>query len=200
MIEINLVPEHLRKKRKSQGLTGGDVKLPKETLIGLGGGVVALLLVLHILFQVFITTRFVQHRNYKSELDKIMPEKIKVDKILQELKALQAKAKNMDKITEGSNIVWSEKMQGISDNLTRGAWLNRITLENNALFIHGSSVSKDKAEMINVHKFTSSLKESEDFMKDFSNIELELIKSRKINVTQTADFIIKADLKESVLK
>ena len=200
MIEINLVPEHLRKKRNSQGLTGGDVKLPKETLIGLGGGVVALLLVLHILFQVFITTRFVQHRNYKSELDKIMPEKIKVDKILQELKALQAKAKNMDKITEGSNIVWSEKMQGISDNLTRGAWLNRITLENNALFIHGSSVSKDKAEMINVHKFTSSLKESEDFMKDFSNIELELIKSRKINVTQTADFIIKADLKESVLK
>ena len=48
--------------------------------------------------------------------------------------------------------------------------------------------------MSNVHAFTSNLKNSKEFTQNLSNIELGLIKSRKINTTQVADFTITADV------
>ena len=95
----------------------------------------------------------------------------------------------------GERIFWSQKLNEISDSLPRGVWLNKIILSGETLLIQGSAVSKDTTEMVHVHNFTSNLKNLKNFRSYFNDIELELIKTRKVNVTQIADFTIKGSLK-----
>jgi hypothetical protein len=47
MIEINLVPSELRKKRRKSLLPGG-FNMPLEVVIGAGGGMLAILILVHI--------------------------------------------------------------------------------------------------------------------------------------------------------
>jgi len=196
MIEINLVPEQLRKTRKSKTKFGSGFSLPKEAVVGLIGGGIILLLLVHALLQFFITVQFVQHKQLKGESESLAGEKAGVEVVLKDLKALQTKFKSVEKIAGTESVSWSQKLSEISLNSPRGVWLNRITLDGKVLLIQGSAVSKNKAEMINVHNFTSNLKNSEVFMASFRDLELGLIKSREINVTPIADFTIRADLKQ----
>lgn len=195
MIEINLVPESLRKKRKSKALLGRNVVLPREAVVGLVGGAVVVLLLVHVLLQFLISVKFVQHKDYKSQSEKMAAQKTNVDAVVQELKRLQGKYKSAGKIAGDKNISWARKLNELSDSLPRGVWMSRITLDGDTLLIQGSAVSKNKTEMINVHNFTSNLKADQVFMTSFSNLELGLIKSRTINQTPIADFTIRADIK-----
>jgi len=197
MIEINLVPTSLRKRKKSSGLLGRTLVIPREAVVGLVGGIVALLLLVHIVLQSLITVRFVHHKKLQSDLTRISSQKTNVDRIVSELKGLRERYQSIEAVAGEKNIVWSQKLNEISDNIPRGVWLNRIMLDGNTLLIQGSAVSKNKTEMIHVHNYTSNLKASEAFMSDFAELELGLIKSRKINLTPVADFTIRADLKET---
>ncbi len=196
MIEINLVPQSLRKKKKSSGLLGRTLVIPREAVVGLVGGIVALLLLVHIVLQSLITVRFVHHKKLQNDLSRIASQKTNVDRIVGELKDLRQRYQAIEAVAGEKNISWARKLNEISDNLPRGVWLNRIMLDGNTLLIQGSAVSKNKTEMINVHNFTSNLKASEAFMNDFRELELGLIKSRNVNLTPVADFTIRADLKE----
>jgi len=196
MIEINLVPEPLRKKKKRANLVGGGVALPKEIIIGVIGGVLAILLVTHIVLQFMITVKFVQHKGYNNELNSVAAQKAVVDKVISGLKDLRERVKAVDTLVSPDRTLWSQKLNEISDELSRGVWLSRITLDGDTLLIQGTAVSKNKSEMIDVHNFTANLKKSEAFMKNVDNVELGLIKSRRINETSVADFTIITELKE----
>lgn len=195
MIEINLVPEHLRKKWKPQAKAEEGIPLFKEKIIGLGGGFLVLLLVVHGILQFIISNKFSKYEKYKKEWEEISPARTNVNRTISELKQLREKMKSMEEVTGGQKISWSRKLNEISDSLSRGVWLNRIVFSEETLLMQGSAVSKNKTEMISVHKFTSNLKNHEGFKEYFSNVELELIKSRRINMTSIADFTIRGDLK-----
>ena len=196
MIEINLVPEQQRKKRKIASHAKESVSVPAEKLTGIAVGLVILLGIMHVLLQIFIGFQFTQNKKIAKELEIIAPQKNNVDRVVMELRKLQEKAKAMAGITTTKKIQWAVKLNEISDNVPRGLWLNRLTWEDNNFVIHGSSVSKQKSEIISVHEFTAKLKGSEPFMRDFHNIELGLIKSRQIGETQVVDFTITAEVKE----
>lgn len=197
MIEINLVPQQSGKRWKPRSPEGQGVFLPKETLIGLGGGFLVLLLLGHGFLQWGVADRIAKYKEYERQWEEISSAKANVDQIIGEAKYLRGKVKSLEDVLGGETISWPRKLNEISDHLPRGVWLSRITLSaDNALLIKGSAVSKDRTEMINVHNFTSNLKNFKSFADRFSNIELELIKSRKIAATQIADFTIRADLKE----
>lgn len=200
MIEINFVPENLRKKRRSRTLLGRNLSfaLPKEAVVGIVGGAVIFLLLVHLVLQFVIVGRYVQLKTLKREAGTMTQEKTNVDRVVQELKRLQDKEKSAEKIAGGKDISWSKILNRISDSLSRGVWLNRMTLNDTTLMINGSAVSKNKAEMINVHAFTTALKEDKEFMAFFSDLELGIIKSRMVGQTPVADFTIRADLKGNV--
>lgn len=197
MIEINLVPEHLRKKRRAKTVLGRNLSfaLPQEAVIGLIAGAVILLLFVHITLQFFIVVRFVQLKGLRHKTSGMSTEKANVDGIVQELKRLQDKYKSVEKIAGGKDISWAKILNQISDSIPRGVWLNRMALNETTLMIQGSAVSKSKAEMINVHNFTTNLKADKEFMSSFSDLELGIIKSRMVGQTPIADFTIRADLK-----
>lgn len=200
MLEINLVPPHLRKKRKARAMSDGTQALPREVLIGLGGGFLLLLLFTHILLQFFITTKFVQHRSFQGEMREMKDQKAHVDSVLKELRAAQAKTRSIEGFKGNAGFSWAKKLNAISDAIPRGTWLKRMTLDGKTLLIQGSAVSKNKTGMTQVHKFTSNLKGSREFSVDFKAIELGLIKTRDVSMTPLADFTITADIKENDTK
>ena len=122
-----------------------------------------------------------------------------VDKVIQEMRDLQARHKAIEKITTDDRIIWSQKLNVLSDSVARGVWLNRVRLKDGVFFIEGSAISKQNDEMINVHSFTSSLKDEKLFLDKFVDLELGSIQRRYISKTEVADFLITAELiKEEV--
>ena len=195
MIDINLVPENLRKKRKSQLLTAA-FNIPQEAIIGLVGGLFVLLLLVHVLFQFIIFIKYAQHSRYKNHWERIAPEKTKADLVVNELRGLQAKIKSIENITSGKRVFWAEKLNDISDGIPRGVWLNKISVEDKVVIIEGSAVSKLQDEMISmVGTFAANLKQQRKFMADLANLEVGSIQRRKSQIAEVADFTITAKLK-----
>src|SRR5438046_416932 len=103
MIEINLIPPELRRK-KAQGI-GGKFNLPPEVVVGLGGGLIMLLVLLHILLVFVNFGRLAQYKALKNEWEKTSPEKEKVDKTVKEMRALQAKLKSTQEVLGTHNFL-----------------------------------------------------------------------------------------------
>ncbi len=194
MIDINLVPEALRKKRRGQGLSD-TLNLPMENVIGTIGGLLVLLLAIHICLQGFIFVQFFRHAGLKNIQERLVSDKGNTDRIVTELRTLQAKLKSVENLTTAKRINWSQKLNIISDSLPREIWLSKISLEDKSLLIEGSAVSKNADEMISVGDFFSRLKEQKMFMNDFFSLERGVTQRRKIQATELADFSITAKQK-----
>lgn len=194
MIEINLLPPQLRKKRKASNLVSRSINLPRETIIALAGGFLFLLLFVHAVMQFIVAIKFVQIKRYEKHLERIAPDKTTADRVIQDLRVLQSKVKSIEGIAGQRKVIWAQKLNAISNAAPRGVWLTRLTFQDGVLILQGSAVSKSKNEMSNVHAFTSNFKGDKNFTNNLSNIELGLIKTRKVNATQIADFTITADV------
>jgi len=192
MIEINFIPALHRKRRRNQIL--GVVKIPLEIIIGSTLGVFLLLIMAHVGLLMINLWNFNHHQNLKREWDVILPAKENVDKVIKEMRVLQAKEKSIDKITTGSRILWAMKLNILSDSIVRGVWLTRLRLNEGTLYVEGSAISKQNDQIFGVHTFTANLKNDNSFVEHFSGVELDSIQRRYIGKTEVADFLIKADL------
>jgi|SRR3989338_4349703 len=194
MIEINLVPPQLRKKKKSR-LWPQGVTIPPEVVVGAGGGLIVLLILVHIFLLFVNIQKMAQHKGLQRQWESILPSKKNIDGVVNELRILQGKQKATEGIVPGEKILWSQKFNILSDSLPRGVWLKKVSLEEGMLFIEGSAISTENEGMINVHKFTSNLKGQGKFLEHFAELELGSIQRRRIKHMDIADFIITARLK-----
>lgn len=195
MIKINLLPDRLKKKEKKALFN--ILQLPRETLIGLIGGLVAVLILLHFFLLgmlIIQKTRFSSlNRNWK----KIAPFKSQVDEVRDEISSLENKMKSFDVVNNDSKrVFWAKKMNQLSDFLPPGVWFAKLSLINEKLIIEGSAISQRGEEMVKVGKFTSALKDDPSFSKDFKDIELTSINRKLIKSTEVADFVITAILRD----
>jgi len=197
MITINLVPDDKRRKNRRGGFLPAGFVLPREVIFGLIGGFLVLLVLWHVFLQGIIMVKYIQLKSLQGRWGKVLPEKTEVDGVIKDLREKQARVKTIESLKSDQNILWAEILQAISENLPRGVWLRRFVFEKQELLIHGSSVSKHKVEMITVHGFVKQLKESLVFIKAFSAVELESIKSRQVGDISVADFVIRMTIKDS---
>ena len=194
MIDINLTPKNFKRKKKRNLLPGG-FQIPKEVIVGSVGGLIVLLVLLHVTLQFFVFRKIFQHKNLKVQWEELSSPKANVDAVVKELRMLQNKIKSIEDITSENHMSWSRKLNIISDVLPRGVWLRKVALSDEVLFIDGSAVSQRNNELINIHDFANSLKKQEIFMKNFKDLEMGSIQSRKIQQTDLADFLIKVKIK-----
>lgn len=194
MIEINIVPPQLRKKKKKAMMPGG-MSIPLEVVIGLGGGLFMLLVVVHVVFLFINIKQVTKHKALKSQWATLEPDKKKVDVILVEMRELTVKTQAIEKISKEHNILWSKKLNIISDVLPKGVWIRKVAFTDQVLFIEGSAISRQRDGMINVHEFTSNLKQSEGFLDGLEELELGSVQRRKINKVEITDFLISARIK-----
>jgi Tfp pilus assembly protein PilN len=191
MIEINLLPPELRKKEPKF-----KIAIPKETLYLFSGAIIFFLVLIHIILMVSLSIRKAKYANLKKQWQKILPEKKKIDILKQEHKNISNKIKSINRLTKKGRINWAKKLNIISDILPDGVWLRRIDFSEGELIIEGSSVSLKGEEVMLVNKFTSALKNNNDFYSDFKDLDIDSIKRRQIKNIEVADFILTAKLRE----
>lgn len=194
MIEINLVPPQLKKKRKALPSSEPSAGLSKQAIIGYTGLFIVVLALGAGALQFMISLKLAERKRLMSELAELVPQRINTERYVGQIKEINGKLAPLEEVLGSRDFMWSQKLNEISDNLPRGVWLTKMQLEGGILLINGSAVSKTQTEMISVHSFNTSLKDNHAFMRDFSEIELEYIKSRTINGTPVADFTIRVDL------
>jgi len=194
MIEINLVPLKLRKRRKGQQLFKG-FNIPLEVVIGLGGGFIVLLMGVHLFLLFTNVKKIAEHKRLKKEWALLEPDKSDVDAVISELRSLKGKQQAAEDVLVEDKISWSQKLNILSDSLPKGVWLRKIILDEEIFSIEGSAVSTEIEEMINVHSFAGNLKKQKKFLEHFEDLELGSIQRRKINKVEIADFVITARLK-----
>jgi len=194
MIDINLIPPALRKKGQgdSNSLT---INLPKELLLGVGVGLVLIIVTVHLILGVVWMTGYSRLSVVKAQWQQVLPDKNILDSIHKESADLKKKFKMISDMTTRKSVLWAPKFNAISDALPRGLWLRKMILDKVDLTMEGSVVSKSQNEINNVGLFISTLKQNNDFMKDFYSLEVNSIQRGKNNAVEVTDFTVMARVK-----
>jgi Tfp pilus assembly protein PilN len=192
MIEINLLPSHLRKKGSQGGGFLKSVDLPKEIFFGLGSIFIFLLVLIHLGLLSIYFAKLSQLMIRKAEWQKILPDKNRVDAVNQDLKDLNKRLAAINEINSKKAFVWSQKLNLLSDMAPKGVWFKRIVWNGNVFTVEGNAFSKLHDEIAIVNSFVSNLKKEPNFAKDFASIELNSVNRVKKGPTEIADFKIVA--------
>ena len=173
MIEINLLPEELRKK-KSEPAFNLSIEAEKLKFLVIGGTIgILILIVIALTLGSFI--RKVQINSLLAR-EKIFSDRFfLVDSINKEIAVLKTKMAVLDQLTK-RKFLWTEKLNQLSDLILPGIWFTHVyTDSENRLIIEGSVISKSEEAMAFVGKFMKNIKDDQQFFKDFKNIRLESV-------------------------
>ena len=195
MIQINLLPENLRKTSKKDFLTKGLFRIPSEIIIGVGGGLIVLLIVLDLLLGTAIAFKAAKGQFYIQRKKMLLPEGKTEQIIANELREARMKIEGIQEILKGPTLVWSQQLNGFSDLMAKGVWLRKLNFEGKNFLIDGSSVSKTHNEMERLQEFLSNLKKDPLFIKFFQDPKLQDEQHRQINALDIVDFSINAQIK-----
>lgn len=173
MIEINLLPERLRKRKKLRSL---DLSLPLDKLMMWSGiGVIGIMVLIVLVFFTGTLLRGHQISRLVHKEKKFAARFLQIESVNKEMAVVKAKMKALDELTK-RKFLWAEKLNQLSDLALPGIWFTAVyTDSEHSLIIEGSVVSKAEEEMASVGKFMKNLREDEQFFKDFKNIKLESV-------------------------
>jgi len=205
MIEIDLFPPELRKKPKRSLNLKFKIDFKKKLLFTVLGYIVLLHVLLHLLTAINSKRITVLKRNRQG----LASEKTQVDELKAQLAQLNSKIPLIQQLIN-NQVIWSKKLNRISDLLVNGIWLNEIGLKREdaeqqgefwqTLIIQGSAASRSKDEPALIGRFMQNLKDDPAFSDDFADIELGPIKKRQIAETEVMDFTLICQFKPERLK
>lgn len=214
MIEINLLPAELRKKKKKK-VPSFEFSFNKKIPLVVFGGLV----LFHLLFISLNTVTKIRLKSLKNNWQGISLKREKLNQIKAELKEVNAKIPLIEQLMR-DRILWSRKLNQISELAVPGVWLNELSLEIKEealprpiartkvktpaakpkvlkyLIIEGSCASRGKDEPALIGRFMQNLKSDASFSSDFTGIELGPIKERRIEQIEVMDFILTGRFKK----
>jgi len=212
MIEIDLLPERSKKRTKESLAVGAILKSKFVPFLG------AAICVLILLQAALIGAMLANRRAISSLAEKertLMPDKKLTDALLSEEKSFDARIAYIDQIY-AKRILWSKKLNELSSAITSGIWLYALSIDRATvdepiskapgaktkkyitrnLLIKGTAVSTAGDETALIGKFVKSLKDNEDFLRDFSDVTLISTKREKENSVDVMAFSLTCPFKE----
>jgi len=202
MIELNLLPKELRKKKKTQ------IEIPELPYLPIAGAILGVFFLVHIILFVLVgvNSRLVKHLEVK--WDGMGPQREKTEELAVEINALEKRVNAVRKIVK-PDLDWARLMSGLNDSVIAGVWLSEMSVTRKgaasagrdgiptALNISGYAVGRSEISMSVVGKFMESLKEDEDFYAYFEEIELQNIKNVTIAGEEVMMFRLICNLKSA---
>lgn len=166
MIEINLLPEEERKRKKPEvGFSGVSFKIPTNLAFfaSIGAGVL-LLVVLFIIH--FVQIGSINQLNKKitekqAELKKLKEEVAKVDAMKQKEAEINLKLETIKKLVVGK-FTYSKTLDIIVSNLPDYLWLDELTIKNKKVVIKGKTFSN-----LMITDLMTNLKKQTDYFDAF---------------------------------
>lgn len=215
MIEINLLPPEIKKKKRK-------IELPDVSFLPIVTGLLGVIIIIHLLLGVTLSFKTKSLNRLEKKWQTALPDKQKADKMKTELTVMRGKIDAIDKLIKNRRS-WAQRLNDISDAMIPGVWLNKLWLENRiviqepaaksdtddgyggkvkvkeakaepkkivirSLHLNGSAIVSGGEETATIGKFIRSLKDNEDFFSDFKDIESASIQRTKIKEEEIMDF------------
>lgn len=199
MIELNLLPEEYRKKKKK-------LELPEVPIIPLAAALVGGLLLFHFLLGGLILIC----KGRLSSLDEtwrgLAPKKAEIDAIKLEIKTTAKKNSAIEKLIE-KRLRWARLLNELGDTLSANIWLTGLVYKEPAgmasksiapagginartLLISGSAEARGEEATRDIARFIKALKANGNFFKNFDDIELVSIKKGAIAGNDLMNFTL----------
>lgn len=126
MIEINLLPEELRKKKRQAASTGiSQINLKNLPFLKIAAiaisGLVAIQLIIFIVGLIYGTNYSMLEKNYKE----ILPRKQETEKLRLQVDNMSKKVFAIDELMV-KRFSWTKKLSDLSDSMTPGTWLTEL--------------------------------------------------------------------------
>jgi hypothetical protein len=193
MIDINLIPSHLRKKSGKGGIYA--LNIPLEILFGVGGLFVIVIVCAHALLGADMAKGLIQQQAVKGQWGALQSEKKKLDDLSTEVKDIKKKMNTINDITSKQLKPWAKSINLISDHLPVSLWLRNVYLQSNIFFIEGSAYAPGENEISIVGGFATALKNEDVFKQEFSSVEVNSVTRSKRGKTEVTDFVVASKLK-----
>lgn len=194
MIEINLLPEALRVKKK-RALT-----LPRLPIIPIGIGIAVLLIIIQLVLMAGIQAKKMTSSSLNGKFSSLSDSSFSAEALEAKLNSVSSKVEVVEKVLN-SRFHLAKKLNDLSDSVVSGIWLKDIEIKKENvpfekgevkefLVIEGSSVISGAGADGFIGKFVNSLKENASFSADFDEIELSRVERAKIKGTEIMNFVI----------
>ena len=202
MIEINLLPEELRKRR---------IELPEISFLPIIIAFLGIVIIAHLLLGLSINLKTKSLRRLEKRWQEVLPDKENADKFKHELTVMRTKIDTIDNLIQ-SRTSWAKKLSDLSDAMIPSVWLNRLWLEKRVvlqkpeageseegstepkrvivktLHLNGSVVATGGEGTATIGTFIKSLKNNEEFFADFKEIESAFIQRSQLKDIEVMDF------------
>ncbi len=220
MLEINLLPEELKKrKRAAPKIDVKNINLEKLPLFNIfliaAGIFVAVQIAVFGMGMLGDTVLRSLEKKYKE----ILPAKTEADKLSAQASVMSNKVKAIDELMV-KRFSWAKKLGSMNDAITPGVWLTQLEYDeklverpragaSNAqkareaqgkpamekvleryLIISGAASSMGEEGTALIGRFIKSLKENPSFYSDFGDIELGNIKREQVSGQEVMNFKI----------
>jgi hypothetical protein len=197
MIEINLLPAEYKTQRKTKAKN-----IPVNLiLISVNAVLVAVLLIV----TAMNLSKTITLNALNTRLKGLAPEQQKIISLQRKTQSLKTTNALFSPLIT-NRFLWAKKLYYLEDAILPGIWLRSISLETKVinplldvnyagnsmsnLKIDACVVSVSQDEMGIIGKLIRKLKTSDEFFKDFSNIELQGVVSRQIASVEVMDFTL----------
>jgi hypothetical protein len=187
MIELNLLPKELRKKKKHLP------EIPKIPMLPVAVCVVGILIAMHLSMILLVKNKRDLSVTLREKWDQMQPQREKTERITKEIDELQRRIAAIKKIAK-PDLDWSQLLMGLNQAVIPNIWLSDFEVKFTEkgskvrasgdvpvlLGITGYALGKSEEGTSLVAKFITSLKKNKDFSIYFGDIGLESMRNLKI--------------------
>jgi len=221
MIEINLLPEEMKKKKSRwKQIDLSQVSLQSLPLLKIGVIVGACLVAIQALVSIIGTSTNGIYGALDRRYNAISSKKQEVDALKRQAEGVKKKIKAIDELMV-QRFSWAKKLNDLSDAMTPNVWLTELNYDEQVserriplrgegdsqksivekktsrfMKISGNASSIREEGAALVGKFIKSLKSSPGFYSDFSDIELGTVRAAKIEDQEVMSFTLTCYFKD----
>ena len=199
MIEINLLPEELRKKEKIK------LDLPEVLVFKILSVILIVVISAQILLSTFAVYQKIEFMRTKKAAETLISEDHEIAARKAQTLAMSNHLKEIRAMTE-RKFLWAVLLNALSDSMTKGVWLRSLSVatlvadepvskkkekiqKRRILNLEGSVIGSGQETAI-IGKFIQQLKESPRFGEWFEDIKLSTINQKKIKDFDVYDFVL----------
>ncbi len=187
MIEINLLPEEKRKRKKELSMPSLSFNVPGNMMFYAGIGAFVVLIILMIIIH-FSQVGSIKRLNGKiddkrTELKKLQEEKKKVENMKAKQTTINNKIETIKKLAV-NRFVYPKFLDELSRNMPDYLWLEDMTISGSSIIISGKTFSN-----LMITDFLTNLKKMSEFI-DGNSISLKELVNTRVDAHDIISFQI----------
>ena len=219
MIELNLLPQEFRKKKRKK------IELPKLPIIPFAAVIFGVLIVLQVSLMGIIFLLKGQEARLGKKWEEVLPKKSEMDKLKKEIGDINKQADAINNLMK-ERVLWARILNEISSNITPNIWLTFLsydektekkqvkqtskktsrkkskkkqtleTYEVRTLLISGNAAGRGEEAPAYIARFINALKSNKEFSTYFREIEPVSMKKIQVAGEEIMDFTLLCTFKE----